>query len=248
MSEDEEKKGGATVRTATQNGNVTIISTGRSPTERPWAPTVMGTMPPLVDANPSNVVRGATMPNANTTIISTRMPENGAALPPMQGGPALSASEMQTLGMPGRAPNESLLPARAPTRAAYLQEAASEGVSQIDIEALRKQIAADIDSFGRTAALPQSERVSEPEPQPEPQPEPAAPHVLNREEWSQRNAEAAAAAVKLRDGALKRMVAYADPNVPKRKRQTDAEAFADPNAYEIMSVDAMSANRRLPWD
>ena len=70
-------------------------------------------------------------------------PSAGAALPPAQGGPSFSDTEMRTLSGGGR-PSPYRAPAAKP---------AQEAAQPFDLDALRKEIDADLSSLGTREAL-----------------------------------------------------------------------------------------------
>lgn len=175
---------------------------------------------------------------------ASAVPAAGAALPPAQGGPSFSDTEMRTLSGGGR-PSPYRAPAAKP---------AQETAQPFDLGALRKEIDADLSSLGTREALDEALSglgdLAAPAEE-----EPHAPAPVQPAAQTQ-DAPAAigfshtfdtAPAKKFRESAVRRIRDRLSGVRRTGKPMSDDAASADPETFKFPTLEDLDASVPLPW-
>lgn len=165
---------------------------------------------------------------------ASAVPAAGAALPPAQGGPSFSDTEMRTLSGGGR-PSPYRAPAAKP---------AQETAQPFDLDALRKEIDADLSSLGTREAL--DEAISGlgalPAPAEEEPPAPAPAQPEARTQDAPQTVDAArieANRKRISQASVSSLKRFLSGGHPTGRRISDDEAFGAEGAVIIGSPDSM---------
>ena len=169
-------------------------------------------------------------------------PSAGAALPPAQGGPSFSDTEMRTLSGGGR-PSPYRAPAAKP---------AQETAQPFDLDALRKEIGEDLSSLGTREALdeaisglgdlPAPAEEEPPAPAPAQPAAPDAPAAIGLARTFD-----TAPAKKFRESAVRRMRDRLSGVRRTGKPMSDDAASADPETFKFPTLEDLDASVPLPW-
>ncbi len=165
---------------------------------------------------------------------ASAVPAAGAALPPAQGGPSFSDTEMRTLSGGGR-PSPYRAPAAKP---------AQETAQPFDLDALRKEIDADLSSLGTREAL--DEAISGlgdlPAPVEEEPPAPAPAQPAAQTQDAPQTVDAArieANRKRISQASVSSLKRFLSGGRPTGRRISDDEAFGAEGAVIIGSPDSM---------
>ena len=178
--------------------------------------------------------------NAAASLIPPA-PSAGAALPPAQGGPSFSDTEMRTLSGGGR-PSPYRAPAAKP---------AQETAQPFDLNALRKEIGEDLSSLGTREALDEAISglgdLSAPAEEEPPAPAPAQPDAQTQD--APQTVDAArieANRKRISQASVSSLKRFLSGGRPTGRRISDDEAFGAEGAVIIGSPDSMPGPS-LPW-
>ena len=180
-------------------------------------------------------------PDEDLIVTGAAASPAGANLPPAQGGPSFSDTEMRTLSGGGR-PSPYRAPAAKP---------AQETAQPFDLDALRREIGEDLSSLGTREALdeaisglgdlpaPAEEEPTHATAQP---PAPDAPAAIGFARTFD-----TAPAKKFRESAVRRMRDRLSGVRRTGKPMSDDAASADPETFKFPTLEDLDASVPLPW-